>query len=65
MNAREFRSALAKLGLSQADLAHALDRSKNTVTAWVNADDVPAEARLFLWIAKTHDIDTAKEAFRE
>lgn len=64
MNSRELRVALATIGISQAEMARLLGRSANTVTSWVNANEMPAEVRLFIWIAMNHDLDTAKEAMR-
>ncbi|MDR7232815.1 transcriptional regulator with XRE-family HTH domain [Caulobacter sp. BE264] len=64
MKARDLRVALAQIGLSQAELARILGRAPNTVTGWVNADEMPAEVRLFLWIALNHSLETAKEAIK-
>jgi transcriptional regulator with XRE-family HTH domain len=64
MNARDLRVALAKIGISQAELARILGRAPNTVTGWVNADEMPAEVRLFCRVAVDHGLDYAKEALR-
>ena len=64
MNAREFRKALIDIGLTQAQLAHILGRAPNTVTTWVNADEMPAEVRLFCRVAIDHGLEYAKEALR-
>lgn len=64
MNKRAFRTALAELDISQADLAKILGVHANTVTAWVNADDIPGLPRLFIWIAREHGIEAAKAALR-
>lgn len=64
MNARDLRIALAKIGISQAELARILGRAPNTISGWVNADDMPAEVRLFCRVAVDHGLDYAKEALR-
>lgn len=64
MNARDFRMALAGLKLSQRKLALALGVSPQTVTSWVNANELPPVVRLFIWIARNHDLETAKEAVK-
>ncbi len=62
MNARDLRIALATIGISQAELARILGRAPNTITGWVNADDMPAEVRLFCRVAIDHGLDYAEEA---
>lgn len=64
MNKRAFRTALAELDISQADLAKILGVHANTVTTWVNTDDIPSLPRLFIWIAREFGIETAKAALR-
>lgn len=64
MKARDLRVALAQIGISQAELARILGRAPNTVTAWANADEMPAEVRLFCRVALDHGLDYAKEALR-
>lgn len=64
MNARDLRIALATIGISQAELARILGRASNTITGWVNADDMPAEVRLFCRVAVDHGLEYAKEALR-
>jgi transcriptional regulator with XRE-family HTH domain len=62
MNARELRSALALLGLSQAELGALLGRTPNTITRWVNDDRMPVEVRMFCRVALDRGIEYAKEA---
>lgn len=62
MKSRDFRVALAQIGISQAELARILGRSANTITGWVNADEMPVEVRLFCRVAIDHGLDYAKEA---
>ena len=62
MNSKTLRLALASIGISQAELARILGRSANTVTSWVNDDEMPAEVRLFCRVAIDHGLDYAKEA---
>lgn len=65
MDRRDLRIALAELEISQADLARFLGRPAARITAWVNAGEMPAEVRLFIWIARMHGLDVAKEALRQ
>lgn len=65
MNSKQLRVALATIGISQAEMARLLGRSANTVTAWVNANEMPAEVRLFCRVAIDHGLDYAKEALRQ
>lgn len=64
MNTRDLRIALAELEISQADLARFLGRPPARITAWVNAGEMPAEVRLFIWIARKHGLDEAREAVK-
>lgn len=65
MNARDFRAALRQIGISQAEFGRLLERSPNTVTAWINADSIPAAGRLFCRVAIDHGLDYAKEALKQ
>jgi len=53
--------ALAGLKLSQRKFAAILSVSPQTVTAWVNADEMPPVARIFLRLADKCGLDVAKE----
>lgn len=48
MTAAEMKAVLVELGWSQAYLARRLGKHVNTVTAWVNDDEVPKYAAEYL-----------------
>lgn len=65
MNRRDLRIALAEFEKSQADLAASLGRPAGRITAWVNADVMPGEVVLFIWIARNHSWGCAEEVMND
>lgn len=64
MNARSLRVALVGLELSQREFAAIIGVSPNTVTSWVNANEMPPLVRIFCRVAADHGLDYAKEAVK-